>query len=66
MNTKLSAVKNKSVSFAKHVHRNRAKYAALTTAAGFLGLMARNAKGYNEFLEKHNLLDEYYQFEENE
>ena len=51
--TKINSVKT-------HVVTHRAKYAAATTAAAFVTLMHRNAKVLNEFLEEHNLLDEYY------
>ena len=51
--TKINSVKT-------HVATHRAKYAAATTAVGALWLMHRNAKVLNEFLEEHNLLDEYY------
>lgn len=60
MKNKIVSAKNKINTAVVHVHRNRGKYAAATTAAAFLVLMNRNAKVLNEFLEEHNLLDEYY------
>lgn len=65
MNKHIAAVKNRVNATAAHVHRNRGKYAAATTAAAFLALMNRNAKELNAFLAEHDLLDEYYCPEEN-
>ena len=57
MPEKIRALKNKTV---LHVHRNSAKYAAAATAAVFIKLQLRSGKNMNEFLEKHNLLDAFY------
>lgn len=43
---------------------HRAKIAAVTTAAAFVALMARNAKTLNAFLDEHDLTDKYYRMGE--
>lgn len=61
---KLNSVKNVTTSVKNHVHKHRAKYAVVTTAAAFTALMMRNAEDWNNFLKEHNLYDEYYKTEE--
>lgn len=54
MNTeKIVKVKN-------HIRRNRAKYAAAATLTVCVAFQYRIASSWNEFLEYHNLLDEFY------
>jgi hypothetical protein len=61
-------MKNKAQRLKNHVSRHRAKYAAASTAVvittGYLKLQMYNAETLNAFLEKHDLLDEYYQMNE--
>ena len=57
-------MKNKLTSVKNHVKTNRAKYAAGATATALIALQMRNAKELNEFLAKHDLLDEYYSIED--
>lgn len=57
MPEKIRDLKNKTI---LHVHRNRAKYAAALTAVAFLKMQLHTGKEINTFLEKHNLLDAYY------
>lgn len=51
---------NKFAKLKKFVADHRVAIAVGMTATAFVLLMMRNAKELNAFLEKHNLMDEYY------
>lgn len=55
---------NKLKTLQNHIYRNRAKYAAATTLAVCVAIRLHSAKEWNAFLEDHNLLDEFYKFDE--
>jgi hypothetical protein len=57
MNTRIKQI---AVATKEHVFRNRGKYAVAGTSLVFLALLRSNAKTWNAFLEKHELMDEYY------
>ena len=57
-------MKNKFNSIRNHFYRHRFAYGVATglTAAGYLAM--KRADEWNEFLEEHNLLDEFYKLED--
>lgn len=61
MKTKLSSAKNATVNFAR---RHRTAITVVATATPLIVLQVKTANEMNAFLEKHNLLDEYYQMDE--
>ncbi len=58
MKNKLIATKNATVNFAR---RHRTAITVVATATPLIAMQMRNANEMNTFLEKHNLLDEYYE-----
>lgn len=61
-------MRDKLNSIKVHVHNHRAKYAAgaatlATATVGGIFVVAR-AKEWNEFLEEHDLYNQFYQIEE--
>lgn len=58
MKNKLIASKNATLAF---VYRHRTAITVVATATPLIALQVRNAKITNEFLEKHDLLEEYYE-----
>jgi len=57
-------MKNKIISVKNHFDRNRFKYGVATGLSAGLWLVQRNAAITNEFLQEHDLFDEFYVMDE--
>lgn len=53
-------IKKKIASAKMFVHNHKTALTVIATATPLIALQVRNASILNEFLEEHNLLDEYY------